>query len=451
MKASYCPYFLEKAVFALGFWLLIQLPAQGQDSLVIESPLTLAQAMELAQEHNFDIRIAGNDTRISQVNNHPGNAGWLPTVNASASYNYQRESTRAEFINPNQEPIDASGAVTEVYNAGVNANYNLYSGGRRKQATQQLANAVEMSETAQRQQTERVLLNVATQYLQALNAQANKDVAQEMVEVSAARYERVRENQTFGNFTKLQVLNAQVDLRNDSSNLRRAELAYDQQLSRLNNAIGIAPAQRYQLAEQPDVDASLQLNALTDQALNENAAYLMAQLGIKNIQYEQLINQANYLPTLDLSTGYQYSNSQFGANFLRSSRSFGWNAGLTASFTIYNGGRVRRQDQILSLQLENQKLQLAKAENQIRTDLQTAFEQYLVNQELLIMEERNISTAEANFLNTQASFANGQSTGLELRQAQLNLANARLAYTSQQIQTKISEINLLFLSGQLGR
>jgi outer membrane protein TolC len=410
--------------------------------------LTMEDAVNTALENNFDIKVVKTNTEISQINNHRGNAGYLPTVNANASYNYQNSNTLTEFAGE-QPPIDVAGAVTQVYNAGVTAGWNVFSGNRRKYTLAKLGNAVESSRLAERQQIEQVVLNVMTQYLQSVNALNNVEVAKDLVAVSQERYNRVKENYGFGNFTRLQLLNAEVDLRNDSSSLFLAELAYEQSIQTLNNAMGIEPDKVHTVDRDISFDSNMELNALLEATTNQNAAYLLAKTGVKNAEYDQLINKANFLPTLDLSAGYNYSNSLFGASFLKSTRTFGLNAGVTVSYNIYNGGNVRRNEQTLRLQTENQKHQLNKAQNDIHTNLYNAFSDYQTNEKLLRVQERNLAPAQVNYDQTNESFGTGQATGLELRQAQLNLTNAKLAITTQRIQVKISEAQLLFLSGQL--
>ena len=52
--------------------------------------LTLEQAIQLALENNYDIKIAKNNLKIDERNNTIGNAGMLPVINANINNNCPR-------------------------------------------------------------------------------------------------------------------------------------------------------------------------------------------------------------------------------------------------------------------------------------------------------------------------------------------------------------------------
>jgi outer membrane protein TolC len=92
---------------------------------------------------------------------------------------------------------------------------------------------------------------------------------------------------------------------------------------------------------------------------------------------------------------------------------------------------------------------IEKTENQLKTDLLTNFNNFETNKELLALTIRNLELAEANYQRSQEAFTTGEITGLQLREAQLNLLSARFNVIQLRIQTKVSEVNLYYLSGTL--
>ena len=66
--------------FIVSLLLLIAIPVQGQDTL------SVSDAVQIALENNFSIRIAKNNAEIANNNNTIGNAGFLPNVNANGSF-----------------------------------------------------------------------------------------------------------------------------------------------------------------------------------------------------------------------------------------------------------------------------------------------------------------------------------------------------------------------------
>jgi outer membrane protein len=93
----------------LSFFCIFQMHAQEL--------LTLEDAVKIALENNYEIKIAKNDLRIDQTNSDIGNAGMLPTVTASIVDNNGIQ-------NASQTRTD--GTITSVDNAqNSNINYGV--------------------------------------------------------------------------------------------------------------------------------------------------------------------------------------------------------------------------------------------------------------------------------------------------------------------------------------
>ena len=420
-----------------------QVPA---DSL---SAITLEEAIDIALKENFDIQLAKNQLRIAENNNTVGNAGLLPRLDLNGGYEYSSNSTKTEFANPELPPIEATGAVTQVMNANAVVSYNLFSGGRRVNTLRQLENDQYVGELQLRASMELTILNVMDQYLNAVARLEELDLRRESVNISQDRYQRAREGYNFGTFSKVELLNAEVDLRNDSTSLIDARLRYQNALRTLNNVMGIDPDSVFQVADIIDYRENLNLGELIDQALLRNSNYLIARADITASDLDIEIARANYFPSLDMSGGYSYNNADYDANFITTSRNNGWNAGVTLSYNIFNGGNTRRAERNARILNENSQVRLERTENQLKTDLLTTFNAYETNKELLDLNIRNLELAEANYERSQEAFTTGEITGLQLREAQLNLLSARFSVIQLRIQTKVSEINLYYLSGTL--
>ena len=417
--------------------------AQEQGTVGIE------EVIALALEKNFDIKIAKNNTIISKNNAEPGNAGYLPTVSLSAGYDYASDDTNTEFADPSLPDIDASGAVTENLNAGLTVSYNIFSGGSRRFTYQQLKNLNYQSELEERQSIEQVMLDVINQFLEVVSQYDAYQISQESMQISLNRFERAKENYAMGNFSRLELLNAEVDLRNDSSTLIQSGLSYQKSLKTLNNIIGITPDSSYTINSDFDYKEDLKAGQLIDQALSQNTDYLVARTSLINNELDLKIDKGGLYPSLDFSGGYNFRNTSYDANFLSSTENLGWNAGVTLSFNVFDGGRVKRAMQNSQIRIESQHIAIEKTENHIKTNILNAYDDFVTNLELLALTQRNLASTTINYERSQEAFSTGQINGLELREAQLNLINAKYNLSLQRIQTKLSEVSLYFYSGGL--
>ena len=428
---------------------IVVLIAQPWAAAAQEATLSFEDATLLALEYNYDVQIARLNEEVSKNRAVPGEAGFLPTVSLTGSGTYAENASYTEFADPSLPVIDATGAATVSYSGGVNVNYVLFNGGGRKVALQQLENTYEQSQMQTRQRMEGTVLQVANRYLAALAAWEVYQINQETVELSRYRYQRAQENYSLGNYTRLTLLNAEVDLSSDSSSVIQARLAYEKAVVSLNQAMGLSPDTTYQVQSQLEFPKTLDLEDLLTDVLTRNTGYLLSrkQLEQSALQVDQA--KTGYMPQVSLVGGYALQGNTNEASFITESRNNGWNAGLQLSYTLYNGGRTQRAQQNAILQQEARALALQQSEDLLETNLINAYKDYTTNLELIAMSERNVRLAQANYERSEVGFGTGQVTGLQLREAQLNLARARYQLMAQRIQTKQAELNLYYYSGNL--
>lgn len=411
--------------------------------------LSMEDAVNTALENNYDIKISKNNKEILNNNAVKSNADYLPTISLSGSFNYQNQNTYNEFASEQVPPIDRRGAETQSINAGINLNYTIYSGGSRKYRYEKLQNEASIGDLQQRQRIEATISSVLFQYLNLINFYKSYAINQESVLLSNDRYLRVKEGYNYGNISKLELLNAQVDLSNDSSNLVQSRIEFYKGRNELNQIMGIEPGIEYNIDTAIQIDMGLDLQAFLNSTIEKNSQYLAQKRSQESIVKDLKINNAQKLPNLSLSGGYNFARQDIEAGFLRQSENLGWNAGLTLSYNVFDGNRVNRNEQNARIQIESQEISTNKIENSIKKDIYNAYEDYQAGKSLIGLRRSNLDLAKVNYQRSLEAFSSGQITGLELREAQLNLLNARYSLTLQKLQTKTAEVNLFLLSGSL--
>jgi outer membrane protein TolC len=123
--------------------------------------------------------------------------------------------------------------------------------------------------------------------------------------------------------------------------------------------------------------------------------------------------------------------------------------GINLTWNIFSGGRNRTQVQNAKINLDTQQLQKQQIEIEINRDFNNAWEDYQNKLFVLQTQQKNVQTNTDNFNRTEERFKLGQITSIEFRQAQLNLINAVNAKNAAKYETKLSELQLLQLSGEL--
>ena len=176
--------------------------------------ITPQEAVNLTLENNYGIKISNKSVEVAENNAKLLNSGYLPTLTGNAGATYNLDNTEAEF---------ADGRVTTLngarYNASVNLNYTLFDGLGRAYNYKRLKEQYNLSELEARATIENTIIELFTIYYNAAQLSENLNTLNETIEVSRDRLTRSEYQFDYGQSTKLAVLNAQVDINNDSINI----------------------------------------------------------------------------------------------------------------------------------------------------------------------------------------------------------------------------------------
>ncbi len=424
--------------------LLTQLSLQAQDTLSLE------QAVEIALENNYSIKIAKNNTQILQNSATQGNAGKLPTITTSANANYANNNTKLKIAGtPDVIDIAQNGAATWTTGAAININYTLYDGFASTRTYERLKLNAEASKVQIRQLIENTVINVASQYYNLVTLTETYLIQLENVAISKERLERAKTRSEFGVNNQLAVLNAEVDLNTDSVNLvttqldiENAQRSFNQLLARNINTV-------FQVSAAVNYERNWNLATLKEAAKNQNIAIQGAKYNQNLAELDLKIAQAARSPRLGLTAGYSYSRQDNEVGLLLVNQNLGLSAGVNVSFDIFNGGRKNLQIQNNKIAIDSRRQELADISLQLEQQVENAYATFQNRLFVLQMEERNLTTARANFERTQAQFNYGQVSNTQFREAQLNLSQSQNRLSNAKYATKLAELDLQYLSGQI--
>ncbi len=123
---------------------------------------------------------------------------------------------------------------------------------------------------------------------------------------------------------------------------------------------------------------------------------------------------------------------------------------LILTLILFDGFNQNRAEKVAKLEIENSQIAIEQQNKTLESQMNSAFQSYLTNLELVQLEEKNEAIAKQNSEITLEKFRIGTITTLEFRTAQLNYINAKVRNTNTQYQAKLSEIALKELAGNLG-
>ncbi len=413
-----------------------------------QEKLTKENAVSIALENNYGIKIADNNLKIAENNKSLMNSGYLPTITGNAGTTFNRDNTKAVFSNG--EVTNLVDAKSSRFNASLSISYTLFDGLGRLYNYRKLKEQYNLSELQARETIEKTLLQLFTVYYNVAQLTENVALLNESLKISKERLLRANYQFDFGQNTKLSVLNAEVDVNNDSIALLNSR----QILSNAKRDLYVVLGKN----ESPDFSVDTQVNfivtknkqELFEQVKNNNITLLQIEKNIKVSDFQLKANKSGYLPTIGLTSTYGWSkNNNNSASFLQESTNTGISTGFNLSWDLFNGGRTRTQVQNAKINYDTQQFSKQESELEITRDFNNAWEDYMTKLFILKSEEKNVETNKRNFSRTEEQFKLGQITSIEFRQAQVNLLNARSNLNLAKYDAKNAELKLLQLTGEL--
>ncbi|MEM1408498.1 MAG: TolC family protein, partial [Bacteroidota bacterium] len=406
--------------------------------LIAQDLLKLEDAINIALESNYDLRISKNDVEIAAIENSTLNSGYLPTVTAAGGLSYANENQSVSFNDGSE--ITINGAETESYNASVTAEYTLFDGFERKFTVQQQGENLQLEQLRNRQEIENTIVSIyETFYDVAFQSQVVTNLLVN-IENSADRLDRAKRGLKYGQGTKLDELNAQVDLNNDSISYA-SELSQLQNLKRsLNLLLGQAPNANIVVDTTVVFSSYLDEQQILDLAMTNNIEMILANQNILLSELDIQINRAQFLPKVTGNGSYNWNENQNPpTSFALSNETHGYNLGINLSWNIFDGGARRTRIETGRVNVLNRQIELERVNAQVKTDIYNAHELYKNNIFTLQAETKNVLTNQANFERTKRQYGLGQINAIDFRQAQVNLINAKNNRDRAKYDLKISE------------
>ena len=410
--------------------------------------LTKKEALQIALENNYGVKMATNNVAIAENNSSIFNSKHLPTVTTNAGANYSNNNLEIE--NQNGNIIKVNGAETKSYNASINLNYTIFDGLGRKYNYKQLKESYNLSELQAREAIEDMYLQLFNSYFQIARLSESTKNLQQTLNTSKQRLKRAEYQYEYGQTTKLELLNAQVDVNNDSINLINSAQQFSNSKRNLNIVMGIQKNSRYDVETEVNFITLLSFDELLTKAKANNVLLKQSKTNIAISEFNIKANKAGFLPKVGLTSSYGWNKSiNPETSFTAGTNSTGLNAGINLSWNIFDGGNSKIRVANAKIALDNQEILKQQQVDLIENKIKNTFELYKNKLFVLEAQQQNEITSKHNFDRTQERYKLGQVTSIEFRQAQINLLNTTNSVSNARYDAKLIELELLQLTGEI--
>ncbi len=198
-----------------------------------------------------------------------------------------------------------------------------------------------------------------------------------------------------------------------------------------------------------EVDNSLLFEKLLEETLSKNTSLLIASKNKTLSEYDYKLVKSRSYPYLTASSGYNYYFNTYSSGAYKNDRTNGLSYGITFGINIFNGMNQRRSIRNSSIEVQNKELIYREIEQGVKADLITIYSAYSNYLRLITLEQQNLQTATENLYIAMERYKLGSLSGIDLREVQKSLLDAKESLVSVQYQTKLAEISLLLISGRI--
>jgi len=415
---------------------LAQSPA---DSL---RPITLQEAVTLAQRNNPSAVTARGQTRAAQSSVRSSYGSFIPSLTANVS---QTQQQGQRFDNIRNQVVTSTQPWS--YSAGVNSSLELFDGGRRfadLRANRADVDAAEANEVTQRYS---IALQVKREYANILAARESEAAARAQVEqaeaqlrASVARVQAGAATVSDSLRSVIQVGNARLALLTAQNNVRVASAT-------LTRLVGTP----FMVTANPIDTAGLAVIRLDSAALMADAmrgpTVREADLQLRAASAGVTVSRATYFPSISASYSYNGNGTDpygFG-NDTTKRFLYGSQFRLSLNFPLFNN--FSREDQVVRARIAEDNA-AARAR-----DLRLTAQQNMIAQlgalrtaeERVRIQQASVAAAEEDLRVQQQRYALGASTLLDLltSQSQLNQARAALIQARQDYRIARAQIEAI--------
>lgn len=405
-------------IFAIG-WMAWASGASGALAAQVKPVFTLEECIALGLQQAASARNAQRDEQIAGMRIGQVRAQVLPQLKAKGGYTRLDEAAASEV----------DGEMVEMgrednYSAGVEVSQLLYSGGSVRSALDAAKLYREVAQTRVRQVENELVRDIRMGFNailledeQVRVQEASKRQLEDLLVQAESRYRQ----QTASEFD---VLSARVRLANIQPVLIRARKQAELARARFRTLVQLE-AEEFDLAGELAFEKSERsLEEWQALGLEQRPELIEQRRFLGMWEADIRAERGGFLPQIRAFAGYDGMNPEGGS--ARESWDWGWNAGVTAEWDIFDGALRRNRIREKSLELDKARETLADSERQIALEIQSYYLDLQQAAETVSASRNTEELATKSLEIARTRYENGLATALDFTDANLSLSIARL-------------------------
>lgn len=445
-----------------------------------QDTLSLARAIQLGLQNNFDVQIGKLSLDVAKNNNNWGQAGMMPTINligGQPNSIVQRKPAN---------PFAVAGRnISDNINGQLDVQFTLFDGFFVRLSKQRLQKLEELSSGNALFVMENTVQAIILGYYGVLLQKEQLQVLIKNRGFSKERYDYVKLRKELGGAITFDVLQEQNNYLTDSASVLQQQIFLKNAMRDLNLLLNENINKTYQLTDiLPFENEEYRYEDLRDKMISSNTnlknQYISQEL-FRNATQQAV---SNYSPTLLLNLGANGSLDQLNANFRTATgntientvgflnrdpnapvyntvnetalkpqtltgNSYGAYANFGLRFTLFNGGQIRRAVENSQIQEKIAQISTDQLKLSLENDLLASFDLYNLRRQLVQIAQIRLQAAELNLSLANERYKNGALSAIDLRIVQDSYQRAALENYLAIYNSIATRVDLVRLTGGL--
>lgn len=453
---------------------LLPLTANAQQMTPIDTiPLSLDQCITIALDQNPTIKVANMEMERVDYSKKETLSQLLPNVSFGGSYN-RTLAKQVAYMNIgsfggfggglSDDSDDAASRASsgssgrQGIKMGLDNSYSVGFSASMPLIAPQLWASLKLSdsqilqtvETA-RQSKLQLINSVKNAYYSLLLAEDSRRVIQESYDNALVTHEIYQKKFSVGAASEYDVLRTSVAVKNIEPELAQADIAIKQARLQLTILLGFDSTHALTASSQlKEYEETMYEQALlnTDRSINSNSQLRLLELQTNTLKHSLEVQKASLYPTLALSANYNWTSSNNGTPFSHLLWSPYSMIGVTLNVPLFTGGQRYYAIKQAQVQVNEMKWQKENLERSLNMQVDLAIDNVNVNVKQIASNSESVSQAEKAHQIMERSFEIGAASYLDLRDSELALTRARLAYYQSIYNFLVANSDLELLLGK---
>jgi outer membrane protein TolC len=440
---------IQYSIFNIRFLSLACLVSAILPSAHSQEVISLQQALALGLKNNYSIILQQNDAQIAKNNNTLGNAGFLPSLNLTASQNNTISTTHQEQFSGAVK--DVKNGKSNALNTGAQLNWTVFDGLNMFVSHKMLGVLEDLGENGTRIVLEGTVSDITLSWYSIIQMKKLVKVAQDAVDLSMQRKRIAAAKVSLGAGSQLMMLQSTVDLNADSTRLIRQLVMLANARADFNQLLCRNPVTPFEIHDSIQLSSPRPYDTLLSEALRQNSRLTAARLNQDLARLGVRQAQSDRYPQVNLTAGYTYGTLNSQSGFLQYNQSYGPSYGINLSYNLFNGFNVTRAVKNAKILMNSGEIEVEDAGLAVQTSLYKTHQEFNANLEIVKMQLTNVGVAGENVNIAFEKYKLGSINDIELREIQQKLIDAEYQLILSQFEAKKAEVELQRLSGELLR